>query len=81
LPGYESIGWFGFVAPAGTPKTIITTLNSAIVATLVDPVIRDQINAIGAEPMPGSPAEFARFIRSEYEKWARVVARSGARTR
>jgi tripartite-type tricarboxylate transporter receptor subunit TctC len=81
LPGYESIGWFGFVAPAGTPAAVITTLNSAIVATLADPSIRDQINAIGAEPMPGSPAEFGTFIRSEYEKWAHVVVQSGARSR
>jgi tripartite-type tricarboxylate transporter receptor subunit TctC len=81
LPGYESIGWFGFVAPAGTPTAIITTLNAAIVATLADPAVRDQVNAVGAEPMPGSPAEFAKFIRSEYEKWAGVVAQSGARVR
>jgi len=81
LPGYESIGWFGFVAPAGTPPSVITTLNTAIAATLADPAIRGQINAIGAEPMPGSPAEFGKFIRSEYEKWARVVAQSGARSR
>jgi len=81
LPGYESIGWFGFVAPAGTPPSVITTLNTAIAATLADPAIRGQINAIGAEPMPGSPAEFGKFIRSEFEKWARVVAQSGARSR
>jgi tripartite-type tricarboxylate transporter receptor subunit TctC len=81
LPGYESIGWFGFVAPAGTPAPVIATLNAAIVATLGDPTVAAQIHSIGAEPMPGSPAEFAKFIRSEYEKWARLVAQSGARTR
>jgi tripartite-type tricarboxylate transporter receptor subunit TctC len=81
LPGYESIGWFGFVAPAAIPKDVITTLNTAIVATLDDPPIRDQIHTIGAEPMPGTPAQFGAFIRSEYEKWSRVVAQSGARTR
>jgi len=81
LPGYESIGWFGFVAPAGTPPEVVATLNGAIVATLRDPAMRDQIRAMGAEPMPGSPAEFGKFIRSEYEKWARLVAQSGARSR
>jgi tripartite-type tricarboxylate transporter receptor subunit TctC len=81
LPGYESIGWFGFVAPAGTPPEIVATLNAAIVATLHDPAIRDGIRAMGAEPMTGSPAEFGKFIRSEYEKWARVAAQSGARSR
>ena len=81
LPGYESIGWFGFVAPAGAPPEIIATLNTSIVATLHDPAIRDRIRAMGAEPMPGSPVEFGKFIRSEYEKWARVVGQSGARSR
>ena len=81
LPDYESIGWFGFVAPAGTPPDVVAALNAAIVATLRDPMIRDQIRAMGAEPMPTSPAEFSRFIRSEYEKWALVAAQSGARSR
>ncbi|HMA71240.1 MAG TPA: tripartite tricarboxylate transporter substrate binding protein [Xanthobacteraceae bacterium] len=81
LPGYDSIGWFGFVAPAGTAPDVIATLNAAIVATLRDPVIRDRIRAVGAEPMPGSPAEFGKFIRTEYEKWAGVVNQSGARQR
>lgn len=81
LPGYESIGWFGFVAPAGTPPQIVAKLNAAIVATLRDPAMQDGIRALGAEPMPGNPAEFGTFIRSEYQKWARVVAQSGARSR
>jgi tripartite-type tricarboxylate transporter receptor subunit TctC len=81
LPGYESIGWFGFVAPAGTPPEIIATLNSAIVATLRDPAMRDGIRALGSEPMPGSPVEFGKFIRSEYEKWARMAAQSGVQSR
>ena len=81
LPGYESIGWFGFVAPAGTSPGVVATLNAAIVATLRDPGIRDRIHALGAVPMPGSPAEFGKFIRDEYEKWAGVVAQSGARSR
>jgi tripartite-type tricarboxylate transporter receptor subunit TctC len=81
LPDYESIGWFGFVAPAGTPANAIATLNAAIVASLEYPAVRDQFHAMGAEPMPGSPAEFGKFIRGEYEKWAGVVAQSGARQR
>jgi len=80
LPGYESIGWFGFIAPASTPPDVVAILNAAIVATLRDPATRDGIHAMGAEPKPGSPAEFGKFIRSEHEKWARVVAQSGARS-
>jgi tripartite-type tricarboxylate transporter receptor subunit TctC len=51
----------------------------AIVAALEDTAVRDQILVLGAEPMPGTPEEFSRFIQSEYEKWANVVAQSGAK--
>ncbi len=79
LPGYESIGWFGFVAPAGTPPEIVAKLNAAIVAALAEPAVAERIRVLGALPMPGTPEEFGRFIRSEYEKWAKVVAESGAK--
>jgi tripartite-type tricarboxylate transporter receptor subunit TctC len=79
LSGYESIGWFGFVAPAGTPTEIIAKLNGAIVAALKDPGMLERTRSLGAIPMPFSPAEFARYIRSEYEKWAAVVAQTGAK--
>ena len=79
LPGYESIGWFGFVAPAGTSLGVIDKLNAAIVGALGDPAVIERIHVLGALPMPGTPAEFARFIRGEYEKWAKVVAETGAK--
>ncbi len=81
LPGYESIGWFGFIAPARTPPAVIARLNGAIVAALREPAVLERIHLLGAEPMPGAPEEFARFIRAEYEKWAKVVAESGAKGR
>jgi len=79
LTGYESMGWFGFVAPAGTPTEIIARLNGAIVTALKDPGMLERTRSLGAIPMPFSPAEFARHIRSEYEKWAAVVAQTGAK--
>jgi tripartite-type tricarboxylate transporter receptor subunit TctC len=79
LPGYESIGWFGFVAPAGTPTEIIAKLNGAVVTALKDPGMLERTRSLGAIPMPLSPMEFARHIRSEYEKWAAVVAQTGAK--
>jgi tripartite-type tricarboxylate transporter receptor subunit TctC len=79
LPGYESIGWFGFVAPARTPTEIIARLNGAIVTALKDPGMLERTRSLGAIPMPFSPAEFAHHIRSEYEKWAAVVAQTGAK--
>jgi tripartite-type tricarboxylate transporter receptor subunit TctC len=79
LPGYESIGWFGFVAPAGTPAEIIAKLNGAIVTALKDPAMLERTRTLGAIPMPFTPTEFARHIRSEYEKWAAVVAQTGVK--
>ena len=81
LAGYESMGWFGFVAPAGTPPAMIARLNGAIVAALHEPAVFERIHLLGAEPMPGTPEEFGRFIRSEYEKWGKVIAESGAKGR
>jgi tripartite-type tricarboxylate transporter receptor subunit TctC len=81
LAGYESMGWFGFVTPSGTPPEIIARLNGAIVAALRDPAMIERIHQLGAEPMPGTPEEFARFIRSEYDKWGKVIAESGAKGR
>ncbi|MFL5048086.1 MAG: Bug family tripartite tricarboxylate transporter substrate binding protein [Xanthobacteraceae bacterium] len=77
LPGFESMGWFGMLAPAGTPPEIIATLNGAIVSALKDPATVERLRAIGADPAPSTPAEFGQFIRREIDKWARVTAQSG----
>jgi tripartite-type tricarboxylate transporter receptor subunit TctC len=79
LPGYESIGWFGIVAPIGTPPGIIARLNQAFLTALTEADIQDRIRAVGAEPAPGTPDQFARFIRAEIAKWAKVVIVTGAR--
>jgi tripartite-type tricarboxylate transporter receptor subunit TctC len=79
LPGYESMGWFGFVAPAGTPAEIIAKLNRAISAALKDPAMLERTRILGAIPMPLTPAEFGQYIRAEYEKWLPIVAQTGAR--
>jgi len=81
LPGFESIGWFGFVATAGTPPDVIAKLNAAIVAALADPAVLERIRLLGADPMPTTPEEFGRFIRSEYDKWAKVAAETAAKGR
>jgi tripartite-type tricarboxylate transporter receptor subunit TctC len=79
LAGYESSGWFGVVAPSGTPRVIVERLNAAIAGALRQPDIAERIVAAGAEPAPGTSAEFGAFIKSETAKWAKVVAASGAR--
>jgi tripartite-type tricarboxylate transporter receptor subunit TctC len=77
LPGFESIGWFGIVAPAKTPPAVVARLNAALVAELKEPSVVERIRALGAEPMPLTPAEFSAFIVREIDKWTKVVAASG----
>jgi tripartite-type tricarboxylate transporter receptor subunit TctC len=77
LTGFEAIGWFGIVAPAGTPQDVIVKINAAFVTALKDPAIAEQIHALGSDPMPMAPDEFARFIESEAKKWETVAAKAG----
>jgi tripartite-type tricarboxylate transporter receptor subunit TctC len=73
VPGYESIGWFGAVAPAGTPAPVIERLNAEMAAALAAPDVRERMLAAGVEPLTGTPQEFAAFIHAENRKWARVI--------
>ena len=73
LTGYESIGWFGAVAPANTPPEVINRLNSEIIAALSNPEVRERVLAAGVEPHTSTPQEFAAFIRDEARKWGRVI--------
>lgn len=77
LSEFESVGWFGLVAPAGTPPEIVKMLNAAFVKALSDPAAIEKIRVLGAEPAPTSPEAFAKFIRSESEKWRRLIAETG----
>jgi tripartite-type tricarboxylate transporter receptor subunit TctC len=79
LPGFESNGSFGIVAPAGTPPDVIAKLNDAFVKVLKDPEIVERIRALGSEPMPMTPPEFAAYIARDLEKWANVVKAGGGK--
>ena len=79
LVGYEASTWFALLAPAGTPREIVVRLNAAIATIGQTPEIRDRLVAQGAEPLGGTPEQLGAFIRSEIEKWGKVVAVSGAR--
>jgi tripartite-type tricarboxylate transporter receptor subunit TctC len=79
VPGFEVSAWDGILAPAGTPSEVIDKLNAAIRQALEDPQLVAQLRANGAQPVPGTPADFARHIGAETEKWAAVVKRSGAK--
>ena len=80
LGEFESVGWFGVVAPAGTPPDIVNTLNAAFVKALSDPAAIEKIRALGAEPKPTSSEGFAKFIQSESVKWGKLIAEAGIKS-
>jgi len=73
VPGYEASGWYGLGAPQNTPAEIIDKLNKEINAGLADPKIRAQLGDLGGAVLPGTPAEFAKLIADETEKWGKVI--------
>jgi len=77
VPGCELESWHGIMAPAGTPIPIITQLSVEIQKALKQPDVIKRFDAIGVETGGGSPEDFARFIRSEMEKWGQVVRAAG----
>ena len=79
FPGFEVIGWFGWVAPAKTPPPIIQRLHGEIVQVLREPSTRERLLALGAEPADSTPEQFAAFIRSEHLKWGRVIREANIR--
>jgi len=79
LKGFAIDTWWGLVAPAGTPREVITRLNSAFVAALNQADTRQRFAALMAEPVPGTPEQFADFMKSELGKYEQVVKASGAR--
>lgn len=79
VPGYDSTGWFGLVAPAGTPAPVVARLNAELVAALGDPALRASMLGLGVSPAPGGPEEFGLTIRSEIQKWANVIKVSGTK--
>ena len=72
-PGFEVRSWYGLLAPAGTPKTIIDKLSSQIAAVLRQPEVIAKLASDGAEPGGDTPAEFAAYIKSEAERWGKLV--------
>lgn len=73
LPGYDSTGWFGVVAPVGTPPAIVARLNAEITAALKDEQVKTNMRNLGVEPAPTTAAAFEAYIRSETDKWAQVI--------
>lgn len=79
VPRYELTAWFGVAAPAGTPAEVIDRLNTEIIAALKEPSLREKFANQGATPFPLKSAEFGKYIRSQYEKWDKVIKTSNIR--
>ena len=73
VPGYEASAIGGLGAPKGTPSEIIDRLNREIALGLADPTIRARFAELGLTPLPRTPAEFAKLVQDESEKWGKVV--------
>ena len=79
VPGYEASAWYGLGAPKGTPVEIVDKLNKTVNAILADPASKARFAELGASVIPGSPADFGKFVADETEKWGKVVKFCGAK--
>jgi tripartite-type tricarboxylate transporter receptor subunit TctC len=77
VPRYEASNWWGIVAPAGTPPVIVKQLNGEIGGILNSPDVRKWFASEGAEPVSRTPEEFGQWIRTEMDKWGKVVKQAG----
>lgn len=78
LKGYESSQWYGLLAPAGTPVEVLVLLNARVASIMQSPAMRARMTGDGLVPIGGSREQFAAHIKSEIDKWARVISVSGA---
>jgi tripartite-type tricarboxylate transporter receptor subunit TctC len=79
VPGYEFTAWVACFAPAGTPKAVIDKLNAELKTALADPNVAQKLTAQTLDPMHTSPEQFAKRLKSDYDKYEKVVRLSNAR--
>ena len=79
IRNFDATTWHGLVAPARTPKEVISALNRALAATLADPGVRKSLGDLGVDIIGGSPEDFAAYIKSEIPKWTAIIKASGAK--
>ena len=77
LPGYEATQWFGVLAPAGTPRAIIDRLHQELSRAVRSPDVKERLTSEGADIVAGTPEEFAAYIKSETDKWTKVIKSAG----
>jgi tripartite-type tricarboxylate transporter receptor subunit TctC len=77
VPGFQATGWYGLMAPAGTPEAVIDRLNRALVAVLSDTAMKARLQAMGLEAFSSSPRAMRGFIAEDMAKWGKVIAETG----
>lgn len=79
LSGFEVVGWYGLLAPAGLPKPILTRLNTEVRRIVEQPAFRESVASDGSEVVTSSPEEFRQFLLDDVAKWAKLLKESGAK--
>ncbi len=79
IPGFDFAPWFGFMAPAGTPRPIVDRLHALVVAAVQSPEMKKQFDAQGVEPVLKGPDEFQAFMRTDYDRWRAILEMAGMR--
>jgi tripartite-type tricarboxylate transporter receptor subunit TctC len=77
VPGYEVSGWFGLLAPAGTPPAVLKTLQQAVAEAVRQPDVNKQLLGLGAQPVANTPEAFASVVQADVAKWREVVKKAG----
>ena len=77
VPGYSSIGWFGLMAPKGTPKAIVAKLSAAVEKTIGSPGVSQQLLQLGAEPTTKAPDAYAEFVKEEFARYGKLIREAG----
>jgi tripartite-type tricarboxylate transporter receptor subunit TctC len=77
LPGFENLGWFGFMVPTGTPKAVVAKLHADILKALQSPDLRKRVTEIGMSTVGNSQEEFARELKAESARWAKIIKERG----
>lgn len=79
VSGYEFTAWVGCFAPAGTPRTLVDKLNSELRKTLADPGVAAKLNGLTLEPMHMTPEQFAQRLKSDYERYGKLIMQAAAK--
>ncbi|MBI2225231.1 MAG: tripartite tricarboxylate transporter substrate binding protein [Betaproteobacteria bacterium] len=79
VPGYDLAGWYGILAPAGTPREIVLRLHAEVQKIMAQPQMRERYVSLAIEPAGGTAEQFGAFVKSEIDKWGDLVRRSGAK--